>query len=871
MMAAFTTILQRYYSTCHAGDRPGADTALKALSRIIGGPSWTPDELATAILLSGEPRRPPTATELATTLAKNRELATEKSGPAWEMFLELQNAKSQKEVAEFFARKADELSEKTGRLFQGDIDPFGEAFTEFSGKPEQAIEHLLKERRGHVPGAFYKEGLGDIDLPWGKTGRKGFGLAHIIEHRTKHGYDGEAFVRMLPGIIANGKIIRPSEYESRAYIIDAENKVVLRLDWDDKSHVWLLTAYPMNEVNPSSGRTPDSARNYSTKPTPSVNLDEDNIRQIIAEDKENIQLPDSNGPPVIETLYQPGFHGSPHRFDAFSTDAMGSGEGAQIHGTAKCVKAALYAFQFKQRANRETGVKEGQEIPGDVDPAAMGTMVFFEDAGKNRFVVSGHHRLDLLRRKGQDEEVRAVILRERDGWSTDAARLYGAVLNIREGGGDIDDYIAYFREMRGRLTPEQIEAEGLTRRAVARQGYSIGTFASDNTVALFLNGRISATHAAAMAEAAPNQDAIQEQMIAQGIPTAELEAFGGYAMKLQGEGAMSFRPDGGLQMSLFGGKDEAAALAAMAAESKVATKHALELENKAKAIGNILKSGKAISPRDLMKLGIRAGNEAAATEEILRLAEEADRWRKFYFNPDILAKVQEEAGTAVKPSETFGQDARPAEERIADLYEMTRVIRENNNLFVNIERVNPEIAQQIKEKTGLDTEGYTHVIDGSAIRHTLEKHGEGKETQGDQQPIGKDDFRAIPQVLRNPDNIEYMGKNDAGLDLIRFSKDFNGILYVVEEVRTGRKKLALATMYKKKGLASSTTSETYRHPMPAQRATAPSQQNTISPPPRMSSPRRHSSNPATMAAPTASTGSVWAPSARARGRRSTVQ
>ena len=31
-------------------------------------------------------------------------------------------------------------------------------------------------------------------------------------------------------------------------------------------------------------------------------------------------------------LFQPGYHGTPHRFDEFSLDAIGTGEGAQAHG-----------------------------------------------------------------------------------------------------------------------------------------------------------------------------------------------------------------------------------------------------------------------------------------------------------------------------------------------------------------------------------------------------------------------------------------------------------------------------------------------------------------------------------------------------------
>ncbi len=39
-----------------------------------------------------------------------------------------------------------------------------------------------------------------------------------------------------------------------------------------------------------------------------------------------------NSEMIIEELYQPAYHGSPHRFDRFSLDAIGTGEGAQVYG-----------------------------------------------------------------------------------------------------------------------------------------------------------------------------------------------------------------------------------------------------------------------------------------------------------------------------------------------------------------------------------------------------------------------------------------------------------------------------------------------------------------------------------------------------------
>ncbi len=59
---------------------------------------------------------------------------------------------------------------------------WGHNYSEFKGDGLGAINKLLETKKGFVAGAFYKEGLGDIDLVWGTPKTKdsnGYGLAHI--------------------------------------------------------------------------------------------------------------------------------------------------------------------------------------------------------------------------------------------------------------------------------------------------------------------------------------------------------------------------------------------------------------------------------------------------------------------------------------------------------------------------------------------------------------------------------------------------------------------------------------------------------------------------------------------------------------------
>ncbi|WRE48187.1 DUF3519 domain-containing protein [Helicobacter pylori] len=59
---------------------------------------------------------------------------------------------------------------------------WGHNYSEFKNDGLGAINKLLETKKGFVAGAFYKEGLGDIDLVWGN---KDYGLEHILKRREK--------------------------------------------------------------------------------------------------------------------------------------------------------------------------------------------------------------------------------------------------------------------------------------------------------------------------------------------------------------------------------------------------------------------------------------------------------------------------------------------------------------------------------------------------------------------------------------------------------------------------------------------------------------------------------------------------------------
>lgn len=133
-----------------------------------------------------------------------------------------------------------------------------------------------------------------------------------------------------------------------------------------------------------------------------------------------------------------------------------------------------------------------------------------------------------------------------------------------------------------------------------------------------------------------------------------------------------------------------------------------------------------------------------------------------------------------------------------------------------LRKVSDTEADFLLKKTGLDLKGYSHSIDNYSILHILKKHGSKKELQRGQIPVTIKDIQNFPTIVSDYDDVKYAGKSKIGRDTIRFEKNIgDNLVLVFEEMRIGKKLLALSTMYiqKRKKLtsnanASSNTSET---------------------------------------------------------------
>ena len=136
---------------------------------------------------------------------------------------------------------------------------------------------------------------------------------------------------------------------------------------------------------------------------------------------------------------------------------------------------------------------------------------------------------------------------------------------------------------------------------------------------------------------------------------------------------------------------------------------------------------------------------------------------------------------------------------IKHLVELAITVVTNEHFKFSLGKVSTEIANIVKQVTGMDISGYDCIIDNFAVKHTLLQHGNAaKEEKHGQIPVTIDYFEKIPDVIKNPDCISDGGLSKIGRRIIVYAKRVNGVIIYVEEIRTKKKELAMLTMYMKK-------------------------------------------------------------------------
>ena len=132
-----------------------------------------------------------------------------------------------------------------------------------------------------------------------------------------------------------------------------------------------------------------------------------------------------------------------------------------------------------------------------------------------------------------------------------------------------------------------------------------------------------------------------------------------------------------------------------------------------------------------------------------------------------------------------------------------------------------DLAELIKENTGVEVDGYNCSLSSNEIRKIIKDHGDDKtELPRGQRAVTVEDFLNIPKVIQSPDSVSISPNTYAGKKAVMFTADHNGKMTVVAVVSDKHLDLFVQTAYvgiKKGNLATpigeqapTNTSETSR-------------------------------------------------------------
>ncbi len=152
-------------------------------------------------------------------------------------------------------------SEKTIKQKLETPSEWGHNYSEFKNDGLGAINKLLETKKGFVAGAFYKEGLGDIDLVWGN---KDYGLEHILKRREKQARNkglneqqakeyAMSVVKSIPEVLEKGS--KGTDHLGRVFVDYGNIRIGLNNTWNNKDleNHWVISSY---EIYNSEGEPP---------------------------------------------------------------------------------------------------------------------------------------------------------------------------------------------------------------------------------------------------------------------------------------------------------------------------------------------------------------------------------------------------------------------------------------------------------------------------------------------------------------------------------------------------------------------------------------------------------------------------------------
>lgn len=160
-----------------------------------------------------------------------------------------------------------------------EIGEFGPIYTQFKGKPTEAIRFLMEKQDGEAVAALHRDDIGDIDIIWGRNddNDSGLGLKHIIEkHKKEWKFYKIDISLLIPELVKNGIKDEDRSNEVKLVLYHEIYRGVIKLEYNKKIKRFLLSAFVPNFQPPSRSSALKGLKNEMLVPSFTENLGKDN-------------------------------------------------------------------------------------------------------------------------------------------------------------------------------------------------------------------------------------------------------------------------------------------------------------------------------------------------------------------------------------------------------------------------------------------------------------------------------------------------------------------------------------------------------------------------------------------------------------------
>lgn len=186
------------------------------------------------------------------------------------------------------------------------------------GSDEETVKNLRDDLEQYG-------GTNDVTFIFGNDKK---GIKHIAQRHGK-----KTLLKVFDTVI-DGEIKRYTANKKTVILSKGNYEAVLSLDENGNKKTWLLSGWDITQKKEKSsdvnGEVSTQSATTQIKPTFSRQDLGAELSNIINDYSENLN-PNVNNHEG-KTYFQSAYHGTPHKFDEFSLEHIGSGEGAQAHG-----------------------------------------------------------------------------------------------------------------------------------------------------------------------------------------------------------------------------------------------------------------------------------------------------------------------------------------------------------------------------------------------------------------------------------------------------------------------------------------------------------------------------------------------------------